>query len=376
MRRPSVQGPTSNLASGVLAPNRAEASAGEAALSDDMVGVKHTCLKFDWTSFAAFITHCNNCFMTPWLILTATLPTSPSGLRVRIWRNLKSTHCATLREGVYILPATATSAKAFWEMDAAIREAGAESHLLELQARDEQQEAGFRALFDRAELYAEFAQSMKAARKGFKVAAETDIRKTLRALEVQLQTISGADFFPGKAADAATAGLRTLLQEAQRQLSPGEPATVAGQIPLLDIRDYQGRTWATRARPWVDRLATAWLVQRFVDKMPTFLWLAKAKRCPKTALGYDFDGASFTHVGERVTFEVVAASFGLDQDPALQRLGELVHFIDIGGIAVDEAPGLEMLVRGLQAQYAEDDAILAAALPLFDTLYAALRKAS
>jgi hypothetical protein len=297
-------------------------------------------------------------------------------LRVRIWRNLKSTHCATLREGVYILPATATSAKAFWEMDAAIREAGAESHLLALQARDEQQEAGFRALFDRAELYAEFAQSMKDARKGFKAAAETEIRKTLRALEVQLQAILGADFFPGKAADAATAGLRTLRQETERQLSPGEPATVAGQIPLLDIRDYQGRTWATRARPWVDRLATAWLVQRFVDETPNFIWLANAKRCPKTALGYDFDGASFTHVGERVTFEVVAASFGLDHDPDLQRLGELVHFIDIGGIAVDEAPGFEMLVRGLQAQHAEDDALLAAALPLFDTLYAALRNAS
>ena len=81
-------------------------------------------------------------------------------------------------------------------------------------------------------------------------------------------------------------------------------------------------------------------------------------------------------MGERVTFEVVAASFGLDQDPALTRLGELVHFIDMGGIAVDEAPGLELLVRGLQAQHAGDDALLSAALPLFDTLYAALRNAS
>jgi hypothetical protein len=311
--------------------------------------------------------------MTHWLILTATLPTSPSGLRVRIWRNLKSTHCATLREGVYILPASAASAKAFWEMDAAIREAGAESHLLELQARDERQEAGFRALFDRTELYAEFAQAMKDARKAFKVATEADIRKTLRTLEVQLQTVLSADFFPGKASESAASGLRALRQETERQLSPGEPVTANGDIPLLAIGDFQGKTWATRARPWVDRLATAWLVQRFVDKAPTFHWLVNAKKCPKHALGFDFDGASFTHVGERVTFEVVAASFDLDKDPALQRLGELVHFIDIGGVAVDEAPGLEMLVRGLQAQHAEDDALLAAALPLFDTLYAALR---
>lgn len=313
--------------------------------------------------------------MTHWLILTATLPTTPSGLRVRIWRKLKSTHCATLREGVYILPASAGSAKAFWEMDAAIRGAGAESHLLELQARDQGQEAGFRALFDRTERYTEFAQSLKEARKTFKAATEADVRKTLRTLDGQLQTILGADFFPGAAAESATAGLRALRQETERRLSPGEPVTATGDIPLLALADYQGQTWATRARPWVDRLATAWLVHRFVDKTPTFLWLAQAKQCPQNALGYDFDGATFTHVGERVTFEVVAASFGLDQDPVLQRLGELVHCMDIGGIAVDEAPGLALLVRGLQAQHAGDDALLAAALPLFDTVYAALRTA-
>ena len=115
--------------------------------------------------------------MTHWLILTATLPTSPSGLRVRIWRKLKSSHCATLREGVYILPASATTAPSFWEMDEAIRSAGAESHLLEVQARDAAQESGFRALFDRHDLYAEFAQTLKEARKAFKSASEADVRK-------------------------------------------------------------------------------------------------------------------------------------------------------------------------------------------------------
>lgn len=313
--------------------------------------------------------------MTPWLILTATLPTRPSGLRVRIWRTLKSTHCATLREGVYLLPAAAASAKAFWEMDAAIRQAGADAHLLELQARDAAQENDFLARFDRSELYAEFALSLKEARKAFKAAAEAEIRKTLRSLEGQLQSILEADFFPGRAAQAASAGLRALHQETQRQLSPGEPVTASGSIALLDSADYQGKTWATRARPWVDRLATAWLVQRFVDKAPRFVWLANAKKCPESALGYDFDGATFSHVAERVTFEVVAASFGLDKDPALVRLGQLVHFIDMGGIAVDEASGLELLVRGLQAQHADDAALLAAALPLFDTLFEALRSA-
>ena len=112
---------------------------------------------------------------------------------------------------------------------------------------------------------------------------------------------------------------------------------------------------------------------RFIDQEPTFKWLADPKKCPKSALGYDFDGASFTHVGDKVTFEVVAESFGLLGDPALQRLGRLVHCIDIGGIPVDEAPGFEMLIRGLQVQHTDDDALLAAAVPAFDAFYAALQ---
>lgn len=258
-------------------------------------------------------------------------------------------------------------------MDASIREAGAESHVLELQARDDSQEASFKGMFDRSEQHAEFAQSLKDARKAFRSATEVDIRKSLRTLEQQLQGLLEADFFPGKALESSTAGLRALRQEIERKLSPGEPAIAHGEIPLLAVADYQGRTWATRTKPWVDRLATGWLIRRFVDKKPSFVWLTNTKKCPKTAVGFDFDGAEFTHVGERVTFEVVAASFAIDQDPGIKRLGELVHFIDVGGIPVDEASGLELLVRGLQAQHTDDDALLEAASTLFDTLYAAMK---
>lgn len=312
--------------------------------------------------------------MTPWLILTATLPTTPSGLRVRIWRTLKATHCATLREGVYILPASAPSSKNFWAMDAAIREAGADAHLLEVHARDEAQEASFRTLFDRTALYADFARALDEARKAFKTASEAEVRRTLRALDQQLLGLLASDFFPSTGGQAAQSGLQALRHEVEQAQSPGEPATGLGSIARLAIADYQGKTWATRTRPGVDRLATAWLVQRFVDRSPHFLWLEHTRACPPSALGYDFDGATFTHVGDRVSFEVLAATFGLDADPALTRLGTLVHAIDIGGIAADEAPGVEMLVRGLRAQHANDDDLRLAATALFDTLYAALQQ--
>jgi hypothetical protein len=213
---------------------------------------------------------------------------------------------------------------------------------------------------------------VKEARKTIRRSGEAELHRSLRTLEQQLRQVQASDFFPGKDQAAASEALAALRREIELHLSPDEPESRQAVIEPLRIKDFQGRTWATRKRPWVDRLATAWLVQRFIDKRPTFLWLADAKKCPKEALGYDFDGATFTHVGELVTFEVVARTFGLDESPAIRRVGELVHSIDIGGPAPDEAPGVEMLVRGLQALHADDDALLAAAISLFDTLLAAM----
>ncbi|HJV71902.1 chromate resistance protein ChrB domain-containing protein [Ideonella sp.] len=311
--------------------------------------------------------------MTDWLVLAAALPAHPSALRVRVWRALKATGAGTLREGVYLLPQSAPTAGALWQLERTIADAGADAHLLVVAARDATQEAAFRALFDRSALYAELLQTIKETRSALGSASEAALHKTLRGLDQQFAAVRATDFFPARPAERAAAALTALRREIEARLSPGEPTPKAAAIEPLPVEDFQGRTWATRRRPWVDRLATAWLVQRFIDRSPRFVWLADPARCPKTALGYDFDGARFSHVGERVTFEVVARSFGLDADPALQRLGQIVHFIDVGGVPVDEAAGIEALVRGLQAQHPNDDTLLTAALPVFDTLYTAMK---
>lgn len=311
--------------------------------------------------------------MTSWLILTATLPTHPSALRVRVWRALKATGAGTLREGVYLLPATASTAQSLWDIERLIQENNAQAHMLVVAARDNMQEKTFRDLFNRSDLYIELFQSIKEVSGMIKNATEATLRKALRDLEQQLQTVQAHDFFPGSSFEQASAALTALRQRIERHLSPGEPVPRAQNIERHSIADFQGKTWATRKRPWVDRLATAWLIQRFVDKSPKFLWLDSPKKCPKTVLGFDFDNARFTHVDEWVTFEVVVQTFGLDTDEGLQRLGALVHYIDVGGVPVDEAAGVETIVCGLQAQYDQDDALLAASIPIFDTLYSALK---
>ena len=136
--------------------------------------------------------------MTEWLVLTATLPTSPSALRVRVWRALKATGAGTLREGVYVLPTTAGTAEALWSIERSIGDSGAEAHMLVVPARDDTQEKAFRALFDRSELYGELMQSVKEFRVTVKKATEPELHKSLRALEQQLAAIQAGDFFHSK----------------------------------------------------------------------------------------------------------------------------------------------------------------------------------
>ena len=142
-----------------------------------------------------------------------------------------------------------------------------------------------------------------------------------------------------------------------------------GRVRRLDVAEYRGRTWATRKRPWADRLASAWLIRRFIDPEARILWLDKPGDCPEGALGFDFDGATFTHIGSRVTFEVLATSFDLDHDPGVEKIGTLIHYLDVGGVPVPEAVGFEAILRGAQATFTDDDELLREAEKLLNFLY-------
>jgi hypothetical protein len=158
----------------------------------------------------------------------------------------------------------------------------------------------------------------------------------------------------------------------QEMFAPSEPRSSRRGLRVLDRARYQKRTWATRKAPWVDRLASAWLIRKFIDREARFVWIARPSECPKKAVGFDFDGADFTHVKNRVTFEVLAASFGLDKDPSLAAIGAAVHFLDIGGIPVPDARGLETMLKGAREKARTDDALLAEAMRVFDLLYGGL----
>jgi hypothetical protein len=311
-----------------------------------------------------------------WLIFILTLQGQQAAVRMRVWRALRSLGTAVLRDGVYLLPNRSEFLEPLQLQSAEVVASGGSAQILEVAARDEMQEEEFRGLFDRTGDYEKLMLEMAGAKKGLGKADVAALAARLTRFARDYDAIVAQDFFPGAAREQAHEALDALAASANALLSPDEPHARAGAIPRADRTNYQGRTWATRARPWADRLASAWLIKRFIDPRAKLLWLKSPKDRPKRAVGYDFDGAEFTHVGAKVTFEVLLVSFGLEGDPALERIGALIHYLDIGGVPIPEAAGLEAMLRGAQRIIADDHRLVDEAGKLFEYLYDHYRTAA
>jgi hypothetical protein len=175
----------------------------------------------------------------------------------------------------------------------------------------------------------------------------------------------------GQAKRQAEDALSGLARDFRQTYSSGEPHPSRKRVRSVNAAKYRRRVWATRRDLWVDRLASAWLIKRFIDRDARFVWIDRPRDRPRNAIGFDFDGAAFTHTGNRVTFEVLRATFGLDDDPALVKIGAAVHFLDVGGIPVADAKGLETLLRGIKEKSRSDDVLLAEAMRILDLFYSA-----
>jgi len=305
-----------------------------------------------------------------WLLLVVSLPTSSATARMRVWRGLKALGCAALRDGAHLLPARPEHEQALQDLgDECLREGGS-AWLMSVQPRSIEDTTAYRQLFDRTEDYAELRKAWKEANRGLGSMGAPELARLQRRSQREFDAARAIDFFRGEASVEAEAAWTDFNRRIETLLSPDEPHETDGRIPRLDVGDYQGRLWATRRRLWVDRVASAWLIRRFIDRDARFQWLARPSDCPKRALGFDFDGATFTHVGDRVTFETLLASFGLEVDPALVRLGLMVHALDVGGDPVPEAKGFEAVMGGARERLSDDDALLTEMSTVLDSIYA------
>ncbi len=302
-----------------------------------------------------------------WLLLVISLPTENATVRMRAWRALKACGAAVLRDGAYLLPQLGECRTTLDAIGADVRAGGGTAYLL---STDEPEHAQFSILFDRSEDYSALLAQIDDAYQALSTETAISTLKQARKLRKAFASLAQIDFFPGQAQRQVDTALQELEVAANQALTPDEPHAVQGTIPRLFAKDYQARLWATRRRPWVDRLACAWLIRRFIDPLARFVWLESPSQCPADALGFDFDGATFTHVDARVSFEVLLASFGLDQ-PGLRRIGALVHYLDVGGVQPPEASGIECVLAGQRDTFTDDDQLAAAAGGVFDSLLAA-----
>jgi hypothetical protein len=301
-----------------------------------------------------------------WLLLVAQLPTEDPASRMRVLRTLESLGAAVIREGAYLLPDSASNRPALESLAEYIAKTAGSAHVMQVSASSPQQQKFFVWLFDRSERYSELVKTVESLRLGFGQADPSAISRVLHKQRRDFDTISALDFFPTNARERARQALADAERDVHKLLFPAQSqATLKAKESLLQ------RTWVTRKPLWADRLASAWLIRRFVDPEATLVWLDKADAMPENAIGFGFDGAHFTNSGQRVTYEDMLARLDLAKNAALTRIGSIVHFLEVRGTPVPEALGVQTLLQGAVRRAGGEDQLLAEAEKTFDLLYEA-----
>ena len=304
-----------------------------------------------------------------WLAYVTNLPTEDAAARMRILRTLESLGCAVMREGVFLLPDTPAARQGLASLGEHIARSNGAAYLLSVNSLDAAQAQQFLGLFDRTHKYQDLIRTVEGLKAGFGISDPVSIMRLLNQHKREYQAISTLDFFPSEWRERAARALAETEQAVHALMFPeaqkkSGPADTSG-------RQFFQRVWATRKPLWADQLASAWLIRRFIDPEATLQWLDKNQQCPKSALGYAFAGATFCNTRDKVSFEEILASFRLDGNPALARIGKLIHALNAGDTMVAEAAGVQMLLQGALRRADSEDRLFAETEMTFDMLYEA-----
>jgi hypothetical protein len=307
-----------------------------------------------------------------WLLLLHQIPRKPEYLRVKIWRRLQRLGAVSIKNAVYALPRSEERNEDLQWVMREIVAGGGEAALVEANLVQGLRDDEVEALFNRArdEDYKELADEARAAAKLLpkRGAPRGDVRAKLQSdvdrLRRRLEEIAAIDFFHAPGRETVSG----LVDELEQKLATAAHAPV---VEPKKAEKYDGRTWVTRTGIHVDRMASAWLIGRFIDPKAKFKWVAAKGYQPKPGeLRFDMFEAEFTHVGDRCTFEVLLQRLG-PKDRALAAIAEIIHDIDIKDDRYrrPETAGIASLVAGIALTSQDDDERLAGARNAFDQLY-------
>jgi hypothetical protein len=312
-----------------------------------------------------------------WLLLVHQLPPKPAYFRVKIWRRLQALGAVLIKSSVYALPASADAQEDFEWLLREIQDGGGEAMVCEARLLDGMTDHEVRALFDQARGadYEEIAKEARGLAKalGRKPSQETrsDAKGRLAKLRGRFAQVHAIDFF-GASGREAVDGLLRGVEARLREFEPPEEEPAAMASKGKNLGDLKGRTWVTRRGVFVDRIGSAWLIRRFIDSEARFKFVPAKGYTPEPGeLRFDMFEAEFTHEGDRCTFEVLLSRVGLEKDPGLARIAEIVHDIDLkdGKFARPEAEGIRTVIAGICDGTQDDDERLARGSTIFDGLY-------
>src|SRR5512144_910976 len=288
-----------------------------------------------------------------WLLLIHQLPAKPAYLRVKIWRRLQDLGAVAVKNAVHALPMNEETQEDFEWLLREIVEGGGEAVVCEARLIDGLSDQEIRALFDQArdadyEAVAKDTRALaKSLRPNAKPEALAEHRTQVARLRKRLAQVVSIDFFGAigrEKAESLLSGLETRLSEGE--VVKNKAGIDSGESEVGALRD---RTWVTRQGVYVDRIASAWLIRRFIDPQAKFKVVAgKGYRPRPGELRFDMFEAEFTHEGDKCTFEVLLERNAL-KDPALRAIAEIIHDIDLKDdkFGRTEVAGIRTLVEGI-----------------------------
>jgi hypothetical protein len=302
---------------------------------------------------------------TSWLLLLFSLPTNRNTERVAVWRRLKKMGAVQIKTSTYLLPDEAAQYEQFQWLAQQIRDYGGDATLVRAQEIEGLSKEKLIGIFNdaRAKDYAELRKSLRefiGRRK--KMDAEAAAAE-LERLTRQFREIREVDFF-----DSARG------HEVAMLLRRAEGPKRSRQLETLDVKQYQGKTWLTRPRPEIDRVGSAWLISKFIDKKPKFSFAPTADALPG-AIPFDMLDAEFSHHGNYCTFETLIRRFAI-ADKSIAKIGEMIHDADLDDAKFQrvEAVGIDRVLKGWAKQGLPDEEILRRGFECFDALYAFLER--
>lgn len=315
-----------------------------------------------------------------WLLFFSRIPAKPVGNRVKVWRKLAKCGARPLKGAVYVLPDSDEHREAFQWLVSEVEGMGGEAAYTRVDSVDSMKNAEIVDIFTRNKEseYQGIAKGLRnieikiqSIRKG----SGSQVPKTFAAQFAQLgrefEEIRRTDFFSSPGGDNIAAQIES-IQDMIRDISGTERKSVPQAVAQKSRKDYVGKTWVTRKRPFVDRMASAWLIRRFIDTDAVFHFIDEKEvrfTGPET-IAFDISGGEFAHAGDLCTFEVLVRVFGI-KDRAVRKVAEIVHDLDIRDDRYrhPEAKGIEAVLTGLRGTIVNDAQLLEQGMSVFEMLY-------